>query len=474
MFFRLVYDGSLAQAAYLIGCQRTGEAIVIDPERDVDRYLAIAKAEGLRIAAVAETHIHADFLSGAREIAEQTGARVYVSGEGGSEWQYEWLHHRVSGGAYDHEILRNGSHFQVGNIEFETLHTPGHTPEHICFLVTDHGNRASAPMGVVSGDFVFVGDIGRPDLLETAAGVVGAREPAARDLFRSTRRFLELPDFLQVWPAHGAGSACGKALGAVPQSTVGYERRFNPAFVDDEQRFLSYVLEGQPEPPLYFARMKRLNKQGPAVLGGLPQPEQVKEDALAALVTQGAVIVDTRSWAEFKHRHLRGALFIPIDSSFATLAGSWINENDQIALIVSPERREEAVRRLVRVGLDYIVAWSAPSVVASIPEASATSTREIDARSAESLIRDGALILDVRAPAEYREVHIPHAIQATHTVLPSHLEKLPQGKPILVHCKGGGRSARACSLLERSGFNVMNLGGGITSWETGGGKVERS
>jgi hydroxyacylglutathione hydrolase len=267
MYFRQIFDPELAQYAYIIGCQATGEALVIDPERDIDRYVEIAGEEGLRIVAVTETHIHADFLSGAREFAEQHGVKLYLSDEGDENWKYFW----AKDSDYDVTFLKDGDVFDVGNIRIRAVHTPGHTPEHVSFLVTDRGGGASEPMGIASGDFVFVGDLGRPDLLETAAGVAGAREPSARRLFDSTKRFLALDDHVQVWPGHGAGSACGKALGAVPQSTVGYERRFNAGLsFDEEQSFVDAILDGQPEPPIYFARMKELNKSGVPILGDPP------------------------------------------------------------------------------------------------------------------------------------------------------------------------------------------------------------
>ena len=222
MFMRMIYDEKLAQAAYLLGCQRTGEAIVIDPERDVDRYVDLAAENGLRIVATAETHIHADFLSGSRELAEQVNAKVYVSDEGDADWKYQWLD------GYEHQLLRDGDTFSVGNIDFQVMHTPGHTPEHIAFVVTDRGGGATEPIAIATGDFVFVGDLGRPDLLETAAGQAGAMEPSARRLYKTVGRLADIPDFVQVWPAHGAGSACGKALGAVPMSTVGYEKSLQP------------------------------------------------------------------------------------------------------------------------------------------------------------------------------------------------------------------------------------------------------
>jgi hydroxyacylglutathione hydrolase len=268
MLVRQIVDDQLAQYAYLIGCQQTGEALLVDPERDIDRYVGVAAAEGLRIVAVAETHIHADFLSGARQFAATfPGTRVYLSGEGGPDWQYEW----PAADAAAVTLLRDGDAFHVGRIEIRAWHTPGHTPEHLSYFVTDRGAGATDAVAIVSGDFVFVGDVGRPDLLETAAGLRGTIEPSARRLYQSARRFLTLPDYLQVWPGHGAGSACGKALGAVPFTTVGYERRVSPALAataSGERAFTDFIVAGQPEPPDYFARMKQLNRVGPPVLEG--------------------------------------------------------------------------------------------------------------------------------------------------------------------------------------------------------------
>jgi len=216
MIFRRLFDPKLAQASYLLGCSETGEALVVDPNRAVDQYLQAAAEEKLRITHVTETHIHADFISGARELAQRTGARLYLSGAGGKDWQYDYA--REAGAT----LVGEGSQFSVVWIAINVLHLPGHTPEHLVFLVTDSAT-ASEPMGAITGDFLFVGDVGRPDLLERAVQVPGTMESAGRQLFQSLQRFRSLPDFLQVWPGHGAGSACGKALGAVPQSTLGYE-----------------------------------------------------------------------------------------------------------------------------------------------------------------------------------------------------------------------------------------------------------
>ena len=263
MLLKRIYDTKLAQASYLIGCAATGEAIVVDPNRDIDQYLRAAADEGLTIAVVTETHIHADFVSGSRELVERTGAQLLLSDEGDADWKYAFA------SAASATLLHDGDSFMVGNLKFEVMHTPGHTPEHLTFLVTDTP-ATDRPMGAITGDFIFVGDVGRPDLLERAAKMQGTMEASARTLFRSLQRFKQFPDHLQIWPGHGAGSACGKALGAVPSSTLGYERFANWGLATtSEDEFVQAVLAGQPEPPKYFAEMKRINKMGPAILGGM-------------------------------------------------------------------------------------------------------------------------------------------------------------------------------------------------------------
>jgi hydroxyacylglutathione hydrolase len=272
MLLKRIYDESLAQASYLIGCPATGEALVVDPNRDVAQYVKAAADEDLTITHVTETHIHADFVSGSRELAKVTGAELLLSDEGGPDWKYAFAKEA------DARLLHNGDTFMVGNLKFEVLHTPGHTPEHISFLVTDTP-ATDKPMGAVTGDFVFVGDVGRPDLLEKAAKIVGTMEAGARTLYRSLNRFKQLPDYLQIWPGHGAGSACGKALGAVPFSTLGYEKIANWGFgAATEDEFVEMVLAGQPEPPKYFAEMKRINKEGPRLLGGFHRPRLLSAD----------------------------------------------------------------------------------------------------------------------------------------------------------------------------------------------------
>ncbi|MBS0188135.1 MAG: MBL fold metallo-hydrolase [Planctomycetes bacterium] len=469
MFLRMVYDDKLAEAAYLIGCQRTGEAIVIDPERDVDRYEKLAAANGLRIVAVAETHIHADFVSGGRELAEK-GAKVYVSDEGDADWKYQWLEKKSGGGKYSYRLLKDGDTFMVGNIELKALHTPGHTPEHLCFQVTDRGGGADKPMGVATGDFVFVGDLGRPDLLESAAGFRGQAAPSAHRLYGTVKKFMEWPDYLQVWPAHGAGSACGKALGAVPTSTVGYEKMFNASVqaAKSEQGFVDFILDAQPEPPLYFARMKRDNKSGPKVLGAVPQPKRLSIEELKAIDGGKSAIIDTRPWAAFRGGHIPGSLHLPLNNTFNTDAGSLIGEAEPIVLITEPGRVDEAVRDLIRIGLDVFAGWfdSAEMVAYQRAGGKMTSTDEKSVDEARVML-DAVkpFVLDVRRLAEFKEGHIPGAINIAHTRLLSRLAEVPKDRPILVNCRSGARSARACSLLERHGFTCTNLAGGMLAWE---------
>lgn len=467
---RILYDEKLAQAAYLVGCPGSGEAILFDPLRDVDQPIALAAEHGLEIVAVAETHIHADFVSGARELAARTGAHVYVSGEGGEDWNSRWLDR----GDYAHTRLHHGDTFEIGGVAFEVLHTPGHTPEHIVYLVTDRGSDATAPIGLVSGDFLFVGDLGRPDLLETAAGQAGLMEPSARALFRSLDRLKGLPEFLQVWPGHGAGSACGKAMGAVPTSTIGYERRFNPALLaaTSEQAFVDFILEGQPEPPLYFATMKRVNRDGPRVLGGLPEPARLTPAEAARLDPTRVAIVDTRPWEKFRAGHLPGSLSFPIQQSFSTDAGSMIREDEPICLVIDPDGLETAIRDLIRIGLDRIESWCpADEVDDAGPLASAT-IKEIAVEEVPAWREKGGVVLDVRRKGEFDEGRIPGAANIAHTRLMGRLDEVPPEDPLLVNCKSGKRSARSSAYLQRKGREVVNIRGGFEAWQASGQSIE--
>lgn len=468
MFMRMIYDEKLAQAAYLIGCQKTGEAIVFDPARDIDRYIDLAAAHELEIIAVAETHIHADFISGARELAEHSGTTVYLSDEGGDNWHSLWLDKKIGGGSYTHQLLKDGDSFRIGKIEFTALHTPGHTPEHMVYLVTDHGSGATEPIGMISGDFVFVGDLGRPDLLESAAGQIGAMEPSARRLYQSLQRLVGIPDFVQIWPAHGAGSACGKALGAVPSSTMGYEKRFNPALLAgrDEDGFVEFILSGQPEPPLYFANMKRDNKMGPPVLGQLPHPKRMSPDQISQLDTERVALLDMRDWESYRKGHLAGAMSFPMSNSFNTDVGSLVKQDEDIYLIVEESMLEETVRDLIRIGHDRLRGWCSPSDIDMLDQTLLISLQEVDVQKAKRLINSSEVrVLDVRRKSEFDEGHIPGAINISHTRLASRTDEIPADSKLLIHCRSGKRSARASGYLQREGYEVVNLEGGYLAWE---------
>jgi hydroxyacylglutathione hydrolase len=465
MLFRQFFDPKLAQYAYLVGCQQSGEALIIDPERDIDRYVEAAEAEGLRIVAVAETHIHADFLSGAREFAERFGTRLYLSDEGGEEWASDW----ARTGAYDVQFLSDGDSFRLGGIEIQAVHTPGHTPEHLSYVIIDRGSGAYTPIGVATGDFVFVGDLGRPDLLEQAAGMHGVQEPSARNLYASLPRFTELQDYVQVWPGHGAGSTCGKALGAVPQTTVGYEKLYNAslsAAADGEDAFVQAILAGQPEPQTYFARMKRDNNQGVPVLGALPQPQKFTAAELGLIVEKGeTLVVDTRlDRSAFMARHVPGSLHAPMNKSFNTAVGSLVeDETTPLLLIIEAAAVEEAVRDLVRIGYDNIMAFVTPETLTRYFDRGGASASIAEATFADVAARkdqDDVVVVDVRFAAEFAAGHVPGAISASYTRLPSYArDRVPQGKTLMVHCATGARSAAAASYLARERFRVVYVNG---------------
>ena len=459
MLLRLIYDDKLAQASYLLGCQASGEAIVIDANRDADQYIHLARKEGVRITHVTETHIHADYLSGSRELAHRTRAKLLLSANGGADWSYRWPEIETA------QLVADGARFRVGNIQIEVLHTPGHTPEHICFLVTDRAS-ADKPIGLFSGDFVFVGDVGRPDLLEKAAGVAGTMEASARALYQSLRRFRELPDYLQVWPGHGAGSACGKALGAVPQTTVGYEKMFNPALAaDSEQQFVDFILAGQPEPPKYFATMKRLNRDGPPLLNALPHPVRLDARELDGAMQAGTLVVDVRAAMSFARGHVPGTINIPYNKSFTNWAGWLIPYDRDFALIVDERIDARHVARdLALIGLDRLQGYFGDEAVKAAGDAEQTSS----INTAEMLAlgeTQNAVLIDVRNANERRAGHIPGTIHIPLGELADRADELPRDRPIAVHCQGGGRAAIGASVLQSLGFeDVRHVKGGYTEW----------
>jgi hydroxyacylglutathione hydrolase len=474
MLLKRFYDENLAQASYLVGCSATGEALVIDPARDIDQYLDAADSEGVRITHVTETHIHADFVSGSRELADRTGAKLFLSDEGGLEWKYAFA------GDAGATLLHDGDSFMVGNIRVEAMHTPGHTPEHIAFVITDTP-ATSEPMAVFTGDFVFVGDVGRPDLLEKAAGAKGTMRAAARQLFRSLQRFRELPDYMQLWPGHGAGSACGKALGAVPSTTLGYEKLANWGLREtDEETFVDSVLADQPEPPAYFAEMKRINKHGPRLLHGLKRPERLPASRIGELIASGAMIVDTRHASDFALGHLPGTVNIPLGKSFTTWAGWLVSYEKPFYLIVSEDAHhavDEAVRDLAAIGLDHVGGYFGSDVLTAWSSAGSTlqTTPQLDVTQlGEEIRHDRAMVIDVRGRSEWDAGHIDGARHLPLGYLLDGVRDLPRETPIVVHCQSGARSAIAASLLQADGFDaVANVTGGFAAWVAAGHPVEK-
>lgn len=468
MFLRRLYDERLAQASYLLGCQRTGEALIVDPNRHVDRYIEAARQEGLRVTHVTETHIHADFVSGARELARRTGARLYLSGAGDSGWQYGYA------GEAGAELLHDGSRLRTGGLELLAMHTPGHTPEHLTFLVTDTVT-APDPMGALTGDFLFVGDVGRPDLLEKAAKARGTMETCARQLFASLQRFRALPDYLQIWPGHGAGSACGKSLGAVPQSTLGYEKLANWAFgIEEEEEFVRAVLEGQPDPPRYFAMMKTINRDGPPLLDTASHQEQLPADRLARVLADGAMVVDTRAARDFAQGAVRGTVNIPWNRSFTTWAGSVLPYDRDLYLIAGDAAAGEIARELAGIGMDRLGGYFDAEVVQERGKGAPPLERIPTVDAAELERANGTVsLVDVRSAGEFSGGHLPGALNIPLGSLAERLREIPGGRPVVVHCQSGARAAIAASVLKASGFpDVRIFGGGFAEWQRSGRTVE--
>lgn len=461
MLLRYFYDEKLAHASYVVGCQATGEAAIVDPMRNIAPYIELAKKENLKIVGALETHIHADFVSGSRELADRFGTKLYLSDEGDQEWKYENIDH------LDHQLLTDGDELKIGNIVFQTMHTPGHTPESISFLLTDRGGSADKPMGIFSGDFVFVGDIGRPDLLEKAAGILGTSKPGAKAMYQSIKKFKALPDYLQVWPAHGAGSACGKALGAIPSTTVGYEKQFNWAMrCDNEEAFVQALLDGQPEPPSYFAIMKHVNKVGIELIKNLSDVKMLSslkevEDVIAA----GHQVVDTRRVDGFAAGHIEGTMNIPFNNAFTNWSGWIVDYQRPLVVLTNATDLEEVLIALRSIGIDNVAGFA--DVEAVLKEATILESYEnITPSEAKELIDKGDVyLLDVRHQTEFDAGHIDHAHHVMLGTLRDRLDEVKTDKEIIVQCQAGGRSAIAASILQANGVtNVVNMTGGYSSW----------
>ncbi|MBO1418145.1 rhodanese-like domain-containing protein, partial [Streptomyces sp. FH025] len=443
------YLDCLSHASYLVGDRTTGRAVVVDPQRDVDEYIATAEGHGLTIERVIETHIHADFLSGHLELAERTGARISFGSAAALD--------------FDTDPLEDGEHLSLGEVDLEIRHTPGHTPESICVVVREHAGD-TVPFGVLTGDTLFIGDVGRPDLLSSRGR---SAEEMARALYHSTRALLTLPDDTRVYPAHGAGSACGKNLSTELSCTIGNQRRGNYALADmTEDEFVAVVTDGQPAAPAYFAFTSVRNRQARPVLHETPVTPLTPEDFLKARAS-GATVLDTRDPEAFAAAHLYGAVNIPLGGRFAELAGQVLDAEDAVVLCGDPDTAREARTRLARIGFDRVLgALAAP--VEAIDAAHLTAVVRVEADTLADRLAEGTgefELLDVRGPGEVREKGtIPGARLIPLPELLARVGELPTERPLTVICAGGNRSSVAASVLRARGFETTDLRGGFAAW----------
>jgi glyoxylase-like metal-dependent hydrolase (beta-lactamase superfamily II)/rhodanese-related sulfurtransferase len=452
MKFTQYYLDCLSQASYLIGDESTGRAVVVDPRRDIDEYVRDAAAAGLTIELVIETHFHADFLSGHLELAAATGAEIGYSSVAETE--------------FPSRKLADGERISLGDVQLEIRHTPGHTPESISVVVWEHADD-EVPYGVLTGDALFIGDVGRPDLL---ASLGYTRDELAVQLYDSLHgKLLTLPDATRVYPAHGAGSACGKNLSTETWSTIGDQRVENYALLaPDKQTFIDLVTEGQPPAPSYFVYDAVLNRKDRPLLDETAPLRALDLDEAMRLVDDGALLLDGRTPEEFAHGHLMGSINVGLEGRYAEFAGSVVSSESDIVLVVDPGFELEARNRLGRIGFDRVVGYLADplAVMAATPErtqrASRLTVREFEERRADV---EDLQVVDIRNPGEIALGVVPGATAIPVGQLPGRLAELDSGAPTVVYCAGGYRSSVAASLLRNHGFDdVSDLIGGFGAW----------
>lgn len=450
MYFKQFYLGCLAQASYMIGSD--GEAAVVDPRRDVDEYIEEARAQGLTIRHVIETHLHADFVSGHRELAERTGAKIYFGAKAAA--------------AFPHVAVKDGDEIRMGKVRLRFLETPGHTPESVSVVVTDL-EKSQEPEAVLTGDTLFIGDVGRPDLL----GAKISPDALAGQLYDSLHgKLLKLPDTVAVYPAHGAGSLCGRNISSEKSSTIGQQRRFNYALRPmTRAEFVALVTADLPEAPDYFSRDARLNREGPGSLAALPAPVPLSPDEVERRLADGALLLDARAAAEHGNGHVAGSLQIGLGGQFASWAGSLVPPEASIVLVLEDETAiAEAQTRLARVGLENVVGYLAGGIRAwDASGRTLARTEQIGVDELAARINEGGdlAVVDVRRPAEWQTGHIAQAVSAPLHELEARAEGLDRARPIAAMCAGGYRSAIATSMLERLGFRkITNVVGGMAAW----------
>ncbi len=454
MFLQQFYVEDLAHLSYLIAGDHA--CAVVDPQRDIRPYLDAAEEEGVEITHILETHLHADFVSGHLDLAKKTGAKIYAPKAGQCR--------------FEHEPVAEGDVIRFDDIELRVVETPGHTPEGVCYVVRDLG-RGEEPAGVFTGDTLLVGDVGRPDLFP------GRSQELAAALFESLRKLLDLPDFCEIYPAHGAGSLCGKAIAGKRWSTIGYERRYNPALQHESaDAFAAALLEGMPAAPDHFSRCSDINRRGPALLEELPEPQAMSAEEFKARVDAGAVILDARRYFLFAETHPAGAFNVSADIVFPTYAG-WVLPPDRPVLLVveEPSQVPALAAHLRRVGLDQVEGYLKDGVAGWVMadfeygECDVISPQELK----ERLKSEREQVLDARTPREYAEGHIPGAVNIPAPDLRARADELDRSRPVVAVCQSGGRAGLAASLLLQRGFqDVAILSGGMTDWREAGGEVE--
>jgi hydroxyacylglutathione hydrolase len=436
--FRSFYVGCLAHASYLVG--DGGEAAVVDPSRDVEMYLEEAAAHGLVIRWVLETHLHADFVSGHRELAERTGAVIAIGAEAGA--------------GFPHRALRDGDTLAVGDVRIHVLETPGHTPESVTYLV--HQRAADpGPWAALTGDTLFVGDVGRVDILSSRLPVA----ELAGAMHDSLQRLMRLPDDTRVYPAHGAGSLCGRGIGAESWSTIGQERRTNPALRPmSREAFVASITRDVPETPVYFLHSRDLNRAGPPLRATAELPPLLEARAVAAALARGAVLLDTRPAEAFAAAHPAGAIQVGLDGQYASWVGTVLRPEDELLVLAPPGRAEEAVVRLARVGYERIAGFVPDT--ADAWRAAALDVAATGWEPAPRAVRAGRRVLDVRRRPEWEAGHVEGAVHVSLAQLPARAGELERGADWVVICASGYRSAIGASLLERAGHPRVTIGAG--------------
>ena len=449
MFFKQFYLGCLAHASYLIGSD--GEAAVVDPRRDVDTYIDEAKERGFRIRHVIETHLHADFVSGHRELARRTGAKIYFGAKAGAQ--------------FDYVPVNDGDEIRMGDVVLRFLETPGHTPESVSILVVDR-SVSDVPKAVLTGDTLFIGDVGRPDLLGSK---MSAQELAGMLYDSLHDKLLALPDSVEVYPAHGAGSLCGRNISSETSSTIGQQRQFNYALRPmPKEEFVRMMTTDLPEAPAYFSRDVAINRGGASELAELPDPPALEARDVEVLQKKGAIVLDTRPAAQYGAGHVPGSLHIGLSGQFASWAGALVSPGTPMLIVAEDEEQvREARLRLARVGLDNVAGYLAGGILEWDRAGLRLATLEqINVAELDERLREGAVrVVDVRRPGEWQSGHIATALHLPLNDLAEKADDLSREEPLAVVCAGGFRSSIGTSLLERQGFHrITNVVGGMAAW----------